>query len=276
MRLLIIAVVLAAILLPVPARAASKPPLVGAPEAIVVDGWTGRVLYARNANVPRYPASTVKIMTALVILQHHIGLKRIVTVSPYAASYQGSTANLFAGEKLSVWNLLHGMMLPSGNDAAVALSELLAPSPERFAVLMNREARRLRMWRTHYLTPNGFDTPGQVSTAHDLAIVARTAMQWRIFARIVNARVWTARSPTGQLLQTWTNLNQLLWRSRSIDGIKTGTTAGAGACLVSSAKRNGRWVIEVNMGSSEQSRFPDGVALLNYGLPLASVLPSTR
>jgi D-alanyl-D-alanine carboxypeptidase (penicillin-binding protein 5/6) len=244
------------------------PPPISAPEAIIIDGWTGQILYARNADVPRYPASTVKIMTALVILQHHISLRRMATVSALAASYGGSTAGLWAGERLSVRNLLYAMLLPSGNDAAVALSQLLAPTPTQFASLMNAEAVALHLTHTHYLSPNGFDTWGQVTTARDLAAVARTAMRWRVFRRIVHTRYWHVRAPSGVYLHSWQNLNQLLWWSRYVDGIKTGTTAGAGACLVASARKDGRWVIAVNMGSSESTRFTDGEALLDYGFRL--------
>lgn len=254
----------------------SAVPAITAPEAIVIDGWTGRVLYARNANAPRDPASTVKIMTALVLLRHRVPMQRVVTVSTLAAEYGGSTAGLFAGERMTVWNLLHGMLLPSGNDAAVALSETLAPTPGQFALLMNAEARRLHMWHTRYLTANGFDTAGQLTTARDLATVARAAMHWSIFRRIVRTRFWVARSADGQVTHTWSNLNRLLWQSSAVDGIKTGTTPLAGACLVSSVRKDGRWVIEVNMGSTEADRFHDGMLLLTYGFPLASTLPTAR
>jgi D-alanyl-D-alanine carboxypeptidase (penicillin-binding protein 5/6) len=255
-------------------RAAVPLPVITAPEAIVVDGWTGAVLYAKHANTPRYPARTVKLTTALVLLDHHASLDRIVTVSANAASYGGSTAGLWAGERLSIRDLLHGMLLPSGNDAAIALAESFAGTAERFVALMNAEAARLQLRHTHYLTPNGFDVYGQVTTARDLATVARADMRYPVFAGIVRSRWWGVRAPGGGYVHQWFNLNHLLWSNRFVDGVKTGTTPLAGACLVSSARRGGRWVIAVNMGSTEASRWSDGLALLNYGLSQVSTLPS--
>lgn len=240
-----------------------------------MDGWTGAVLYAKNDNVMRAPASTVKIMTALVILRHHVSLSRVVTVGPTAVSYGGSSAGLYAGERMTVWNLLHGMLLPSGNDAAIALSQTLAASPQQFARLMNDQAVRLHLWHTHYLTPNGFDTPGQVTSARDLANLTRAAMQSPTFSAIVGTRTWTARAADGRGFHVWQSLNRLLWSSKIVDGVKTGTTPAAGACLVSSARKGGRWVIAVNMGSTSAARFSDGAALLNYGLEMDGVSPST-
>lgn len=254
-----------------PARAASLD--VTAPEAIVIDGWNGNVLYAKDADVERYPASTVKIMTALVVLQSKVPMNRVVTVSPFAANIGGSTAGLWAGERISVWNLLHGMLMPSGNDAAIALSEAIGGSEWSFVDRMNAEAKQLHLFSTHYLSANGFDIPGQVTTAHDLADLTRVAMSHPRFARLVRTKSWTVRAENGVVAHHWTNLNQLLWRSPDVDGVKTGTTPGAGACLVSSEHRAGKWVIEVNMGSLETTRFPDGRSLLAYGLAHAVPAP---
>jgi D-alanyl-D-alanine carboxypeptidase (penicillin-binding protein 5/6) len=253
--------------------AQAAPLTVSAPEAVVIDGWNGDVLFAKNANVERYPASTVKIMTALLVLQSGIPMRRVVTVSPYAANIGGSTAGLWPGEQISVWNLLHGMLMPSGNDAAFALAEAVSGTEQRFVARMNAEATTLHLFDTHYLSPNGFDTPGQVTTAHDLANLTRVAMSYPRFARVVRTRTWTARAPNGTLLHHWTNLNRLLWGSSFVDGVKTGTTLGAGACLVSSERRSGKWVIEVNLGSYESTRFSDGRSLLQYGLAHARPVP---
>jgi D-alanyl-D-alanine carboxypeptidase (penicillin-binding protein 5/6) len=251
-------------------------PNVSAPEAIVVDGWSGSVLYSKNPDTPRYPASTVKIMTALVVLEKHIPLTRVVTVSAGAAETLGSSAGLYAGERIDVRNLLYGMLLPSGNDAAVALAEATAGTTDAFVQLMNTEARRLRLWHTHFLTPNGLDQWGQATTARDLANLARTAMLHGTFAWIVRQRWWNGQSSDGSTQYHWVNLDQLLWRSRWVDGIKTGTTGNAGANLVSSAHRGGKWVISVNMGSTEDTRFDDGMALLRYGMLIDAGVPSTR
>lgn len=256
--------------------ARSISPQVSAPEAIVIDGWNGNVLFARSADSERFPASTVKIMTALLVLQSGIPMQRMVTVSAYAAAIGGSTAGLWAGERISVWNLMHGMLMPSGNDAAIALSEAVGGTEQHFVDLMNAEATRLHLFHTHYLSPNGFDTVGQVTTARDLSSLTRVAMQHHRFANIVRTRSWTVRAAGGTVLHRWTNLNRLLWSSNSIDGVKTGTTPGAGACLVSSERRHGKWVIEVNLGSLETTRFSDGMSLLTYGLAHAMPVPAAR
>jgi len=246
-----------------------------APEAVVIDGWTGHVLFTRAASVPRYPASTAKIMTALVVLRRHVSFKRIVTVSPYAASMGGSTAGLYAGEKLTLWDLLHALMLPSGNDAAEAVAEFISLDPGKFVNLMNSTAIQIGLRHTRFLTPSGVDEAEQYTTARDLARLARVAMQIPAFESIVRHEWWTAHPLNGGT-QTWRNLNQLLWWSHAVDGVKTGTTNGAGACLVSSAHRAGRWVIAVNLGSLVSARFADAMALLDYGFRAGSTLPSTR
>jgi D-alanyl-D-alanine carboxypeptidase (penicillin-binding protein 5/6) len=176
---------------------------------------------------------------------------------------------------MTVWNLLHGLLMPSGNDAAVALAETTAGSAARYVDMMNVEAAKLHLWHTHFLTPTGLDQWGQVSTAHDLASLARAAMRHHTFARIVRTRSWSAWSADHRIFHHWFNLNKLLWSSRFVNGIKTGTTLGAGACLVSSASEDGKWVIAVNLGSTQAARFSDGAALLNYGLAVDTPPPST-
>jgi D-alanyl-D-alanine carboxypeptidase (penicillin-binding protein 5/6) len=260
----------------VDARAASSPPAVSADEATVIDGWTGHTLYALHANEPHDPASTVKIMTALVLLRRHVPLDRVVTVSPYAATIGGSSAGLYAGERLTVWNLLHGMLLPSGNDAAIALAQAVNPDVGAFVGLMNTQVTRLHLRHTHFVNPNGYDTPGQFTTAHDLARIARAAMDQPAFAQTVKTRFWTAWSADGRSVHQWTSLNKLLWWYSTVDGVKTGTTPGAGACLVSSARLAGTWVIAVNLGSTEAARFADAAALLDYGLAAEGAPPLTR
>lgn len=272
------ALVAVALIVAVPESVGATPPhrpAVYAPEAIVVDGWTGEVLYQKNADVERYPASTVKIMTALIVL-NRLGLNTVVTVGSDAVAYGGSTAGLYAGERLTVWNLLHGMLLPSGNDAAVALADAVAGTPQQFVPLMNAQARRFHLWHTHYLTPNGFDVPGQVTTARDLATLARIAMRRPVFARIVRTRSWNAWSVDHRIYHHWVNLNKLLWSSRRFDGVKTGTTPGAGACLVSSEQAGKKWVIAVNLNDSETTRFVDARKLLWYGWQTDPGLPQTH
>lgn len=267
---------LALLIFPGLANAQPAAPRVSAPDAIVIDGWTGEVLWSKHPAAMHDPASTVKLMTALIVLRSHLPMKHAVTVGTDAASIGGSTAGLVTGERMTVWNLLHGMLMPSGNDAAVALADAVGGSVTHFAALMNAEAIRLHLHDTHYLSANGYDMPGQVTSAADLATLARIDLHFSVLQRIVRTRWWTAHSIDGRFVHRWENTNRLLWTSRWVDGVKTGTTPGAGACLVSSVREAGKWVMEVNLGSTEVSRFRDGTELLDYGLAVDPDPPWAR
>lgn len=272
MRYLLLVFLLALIVFPGRVSAEPAAPRISAPEAIVIDGWTGDTLWSKRPNAMHDPASTVKLMTALLVLRSHLAMKHVVTVGADAVSVGGSTAGLVVGERMTVWNLLHGMLMPSGNDAAIALADAIGGSVPHFAALMNAEAVRLHLHDTHYLSANGFDMPGQVTSAADLAHLARIDLHFRNFERVVRTRSWTAHSVDGRL-HRWVNTNRLLWASRWVNGVKTGTTPGAGACLVSSVREGNKWVIEVNLGSTETSRFRDGTELLDYGLAVDPAPP---
>jgi D-alanyl-D-alanine carboxypeptidase (penicillin-binding protein 5/6) len=261
-----------------PGRVSAQPatPRVSAADAIVIDGWTGEVLWSKHATARHDPASTIKLMTALVVLRSHLPMTHVVTVGADAVSIGGSTAGLVNGERMTVWNLLHGMLMPSGNDAAVALADAVGGSVAHFATLMNAEAIRLHLRDSHFLSANGFDMSGQVTSAADLARLARIDLHFRVFQQVVHTRWWTARSVDGRYVHRWVNTNRLLWESHWVDGVKTGTTPGAGACLVSSVHEADKWIIEVNLGSSEASRFRDGTELLDYGLAIDPAPPWAR
>lgn len=272
----LLALFLALTIFPAGVMAQPAAPRVSATDAIVIDGWTGDVLWSKRPDAMHDPASTIKLMTALLVLRSHLGMKHVVTVGADAASIGGSTAGLVAGERMTVWNLLHGMLMPSGNDAAVALADAVGGSVPHFAALMNKEAVRLHLRDSHYLSANGFDMSGQVTSAADLAKLARIDLHFRVFQRVVRTRWWTARSADGRYVHRWVNTNRLLWESRWVDGVKTGTTPGAGACLVSSVREADKWIIEVNLGSTEASRFSDGTSLLDYGLAVDPAPPWAR
>jgi D-alanyl-D-alanine carboxypeptidase (penicillin-binding protein 5/6) len=231
--------------------------------AFILDDTTGRALYAYNADTLRYPASTVKMMTAIVVLQH-LNLNAVVTV-PAGALVGGTTANLWAGEQMRVRDLLYGMLLPSGNDAAMTLADAVAGSPGAFAGLMNAQARRLHLWHTHFLTPNGFDVAGQYTTARDLAWLAHALLRRHLLAGVVRTRVYDATAAYGGYQYVWTNLNHLLWTYPGAIGVKTGTTPLAGANLVACAVRGRHRLIAVVMGSTVAARFDDATSLLDYG-----------
>ena len=217
---------------------------ISAKRAIVVDGQTGRVLYEKNADQRSLIASTTKIMTALIICEQCNVLDRM-TIPKEAVGIEGSSIYLKEGEVLTVQELLYGMMLHSGNDAAVALAIYCGGTVEGFAEMMNDKAHRLGMKDSHFVNPNGLDAPDHYSTARDLALLASYAMENPIFARTVSAK---NVSITGRTLR---NHNKLLWQVEGADGVKTGFTKAAGRILVSSAVRQGRRIIAVTINAPD-------------------------
>ena len=185
-------------------------------------------------------ASTTKIMTALLICERCNVLDRM-RIPKEAVGIEGSSMYLREGEVLTLQELLYGLMLHSGNDAAVALAIYCGGTVEGFSELMNDKARQLGMENTHFENPNGLDSPGHYSTPRDLATLAVYAMENPIFAQTVSAK--TAKAG-GRSLR---NHNKLLWRLDGADGVKTGYTKAAGRILVSSATRQGRRLVAVTM-----------------------------
>lgn len=234
------------------------PPKIEAEAAIVMDAATGRVLYDKNAYSKRSIASTTKIMTAILAIEHG-NLDELVTVSKRAAAIGGSTIHLKAGEKLSLRDLLYGLMLNSGNDAAIAIAEHIGGTVEDFAGMMTKKARELGAKNTNFKTPHGLDTPEHYSTAYDLALITRYALQNEVFNEIV--RTQYAQIP-GRSLH---NTNEMLDLYTGADGVKTGYTGQAGRCLVTSATRGGFRVISVVLNcSSRASRANSSKKILDY------------
>lgn len=222
--------------LPVEAIAAQK--------AILIDGTTGRVLYEKDAFSRSLIASTTKIMTALIVCEQCNVLDR-VRIPKEAVGIEGSSMYLQAGEVLTVQDLLYGMMLHSGNDAAVALAIYCAGTVEGFAERMNDKARALGLAGSHFENPNGLDSPGHYSTASDLAILAGYAMNNPIFAKTVSAKNVTVGT------RRLRNHNKLLWKLDGADGVKTGYTRAAGRILVSSVLRDQRRLICVTINDGD-------------------------
>ena len=231
------AALLAAVLFfPVQAQALS------AEKAILMDGITGRVLYEKNGDSRSLIASTTKIMTALLVCEQCNVLDRMC-IPKEAVGIEGSSMYLREGEVLTIQELLYGLMLSSGNDAAVALAIYCGGTVEGFAELMNDKARMLELDNTHFENPNGLDSPGHYSTARDLAILAEYAMKNPLFYQTVS----TKSVKVGQ--RYLTNHNKLLWQVDGADGVKTGYTKAAGRILVSSATRNQRRIIAVTINA---------------------------
>jgi hypothetical protein len=238
-------------------------PAVSAAAVYILDDTIGHPLYALNPDTERLVASTAKMVTALVAV-HDLALSRYVTVPPDAAVV-GTTAGFATGEHLRVRDVFYGMLLPSGNDAAVTLADASAGTVPAFADQMNAEVARLHLTHSHFVTPHGLDTPGQYSTAHDLAWIARALLRQPFLAQVVHTRFYRAVAAGGAYVHDWTNLNHLLGSYPGAIGVKTGTTPGAGANLVAAAVRGGRRLIVVLLGDTPDRRFIDVVTLLNYG-----------
>lgn len=236
---------------------------VTADAAIAIDAATGKILYEKNIHQRRAPASTTKIMTTILGIE--LGqLSDKVTASSRAASEGGSSIWLETGEVLTLEEFLYGIMLSSGNDASVAVAEHLAGSVEEFAKMMNRKAIEVGALNTTFQNPNGLPNDKHLTTAFDLAMIMRYAMQNEIFQKITKTQYTTISWPGHEWDRGLRNHNKLLWMYPDTDGGKTGYTRAAGRCLVSSASRNGRRVIVVVLHADQL--WQDSIKLLDYGL----------
>jgi len=247
------------------AAAMPAPPQVSAPAAIVIEASTGKVLYAKNPYARHYPASTTKILTLLVALEQG-DLNDVVEVSPRAAATEGSSLGLAAGDRIRLGDLLWGMIMLSGNDAAVAVAEHIGGSVWGFARLMNEKARQIGLTGSHFVNPNGLPDPNHYTTAADLAKLAAYGYKNPLFAAIVSAKFKTIpwrEQPKGRTLES---VNHLLWTYEGANGVKTGHTEAAGYTLVAGAKRDGVQLIAVVLGCrSDDDREADITKLLDYG-----------
>jgi D-alanyl-D-alanine carboxypeptidase (penicillin-binding protein 5/6) len=264
---LALAVVLAAVFCAVHAtasEAAAAPPQIQAKAAIVMEASTGDVLYAKNAEQRRPIASTTKLMTVLVALQRD-DLDDVFSAPDYHATPAESLIGLRAGERMSVRDLLRASLLPSANDAAATIAVGTSGSTKAFVAEMNKQAVALGLRNTHYTTPVGLDTPGNYSTAHDLARLAVVLRRNEFFRRTTDLPSATLRS--GSHKRVVINRNDLVRRIPVVNGVKTGHTNVAGYILVGSATRDGVTVITVVLGDpSENARDADSLALIRYGL----------
>ena len=229
---------------------------ISAEKAILLDALSGRVIYEKNADSQSLIASTTKIMTALIVCEQCNVLDRM-RIPKEAVGIEGSSMYLQEGEVLTLQELLYGLMLRSGNDAAVALAIYCGGTVEGFAEMMNDKARTLGMKDSHFVNPNGLDAPDHYSTARDLARLAAYAMDNPIFYKTVSAK----SVKVGE--RYLTNHNKLLWRVEGADGVKTGYTRAAGRILVSSATRQGRRLIAVTINAPDD--WNDHTRLLEDG-----------
>lgn len=252
-----------------------SPPRIHAKAAIVMDMDTGQILYSQNANARRPMASTTKIMTSLLVLDT-LPLDRVVTVSERAAKVGEQSLGLKAGDRLTVEQLLYGVLVHSGNDAAFALAEASSGSTEAFVNEMNQKAGDLGLSNTHYVNPDGLDAPAHYSSARDLATLARYAMQNAEFREIVGTVNYSLTLPGRPKPFAFRNVNKLLGTVSWVTGIKTGSTDGARFCLVASGMQNGKSVISVVLGEpSWTPTWADSKALLQYGFKREQLLLAT-
>ena len=246
--------------LPVP-----KPPAIGAESYLLQDFHSGQVLAEKNIDARMEPASITKIMTAYAVFKElragQLALDDLVLVSEKAWRTQGSRMFIEVGKRVSVEDLLQGLIVQSGNDASVALAEHVAGSEDAFAGLMNRYARELGMTGTHFVNSYGWPHQDHYTTARDIAILAR-----HLIEEFPEHYHWYAQRQFSFNGITQHNRNRLLWRDASVDGLKTGHTDSAGYCLVTSAQREGMRLITVVLGTrSEEARAVASQSLLNYG-----------
>jgi D-alanyl-D-alanine carboxypeptidase (penicillin-binding protein 5/6) len=273
------AALVALCLLSVPAdRAGSKemelPPAVkpvgeGAPNivaqsAAVIDSYTGEFLFVKNENALEYPASSTKILTALLVIEAG-DLDKPVTVELPDTKVEPSNLELKPGEQYARRQLVYGLMLKSANDVAMALARDNAGSVEAFAEKMNQRAEELGATNSHFANPHGLHEPDHYTTAHDLALIARAAMEQPFFRQVVSTIYYTWKSPKGTVYQL-RNHNRLLRHFVGCNGLKTGYTRAAQQVLVSSALRDGHEVISVVLHTDKPGIWEDSKALLTYGL----------
>lgn len=243
--------------------AAAIPEIAGE-AAVLIDGRNGQFLYEKNTSQRVYPASTTKILTAVIALENG-KLDDMVTIPAEACNVEGSAIGLLEGEKISLEELLYAMMLNSGNDTAVAIAIHVAGSVEEFANLMNKKAANLGMVNTHFNNPNGLPDPNHYSTAHDMALISYYAMQNPEFRKIVATKTRTIHRDDPAAQTYLENHNRLLWNYEGAIGLKTGYTSEARQCLISAANRGGRELVAVVMKSEGNNIWTDSEKILDYG-----------
>ena len=237
-------------------------PTINSRAYVVIDRKSNTILIGKNENQKKKMASTTKIMTALVVIEH-CNLSDTVEISKKSANTGGSRLGLKTGDKLTVSDLLYGLMMRSGNDAAVALAEYVAGSITDFADLMNEKSKALGLSNTHFVTPHGLDEDEHYTTAYELAILSNYAMNNEIFAKIVGTKNYTIT--INGYPKTLTNTNELLGVLNGVYGIKTGFTNGANRCLVTCCKRGDMDIICVVLGAdTKKYRTTDSIKLIEY------------
>jgi serine-type D-Ala-D-Ala carboxypeptidase (penicillin-binding protein 5/6) len=238
--------------------------VLAAKSAALLDAYSGEFLFLKNENDRQYPASSTKILTALLVIEAG-DLDRMVTINVEDTKVEPSSLDLKPGEQYTRRQLLYGLLLKSANDVAMALARDNAGSAEAFAEKMNERAAELGAVSSHFVNPHGLHDPDHYTTAHDLALIARAAMEQPLFRQIVSTVYYSWRAPNGPISQL-RNHNRLLRHFAGCNGLKTGYTRAAQQVLVSSALRESREVISVVLHTDKPGIWVDSKALLTFGL----------
>lgn len=234
-------------------------PSLSAEGAVLIDSKTGRIIYSLNPDLKKSMASTTKIMTALLAIEHG-DLDSKVKVKENSVGIEGSSIYLTKNEEVLLKDLIYGLMLRSGNDAAVAIAEHISGSVEKFVSLMNKKAREIGAINTNFVNPHGLHAPNHYSTAYDLALITREAMKLDFFREVSKAKTWVASRENNQY---FSNKNDVIWEYKGGDGVKIGYTKASGRCLVASATRNEIQLIAVVL--NDGNWFNDCYQMLDYG-----------
>lgn len=237
-------------------------PSTHAQSAALIDVTSGRILYSKDGDKELRIASLTKIMTAIVAIEQG-KLDDKVKVSSTAFAKEGSSLYLKLGEEMTLENMLYGLMLRSGNDAASAIAEHVGGSEEGFVLLMNKKAEEIGLKHSHFMNPHGLDADGHYSTANDLARLTAYALHNPVFKRIVATEDKSAPNPNESWEYSWHNKNKMLRLYEGADGVKTGYTKKAFRCLVSSATRNGQQLAAVTLNDGND--WNDHARMLDFG-----------
>ena len=244
------------------ANTADSEPVINSRSAVLYERTTGRVLFGKNENEKRKMASTTKIITAIIVIENS-NLNEIVEVSKKASSTGGSRLGLTYNCKITVNDLLYGLLLCSGNDCAVALAEQVSGTVDNFATLMNKKANELGLDNTHFVTPHGLDADEHYTTALEMAKLTDYALNNEIFRNIVGTKTYTVT--INNYTKKISNTNELLGCLNGVYGVKTGFTNGANRCLVTATKRDNLDVICVVLGAdTKKDRTKDSINLIEY------------
>ena len=240
----------------------TEEPVLNSRIAVAYDRKSGKVIWGKNENKRSAMASTTKIMTAIIAIEN-ADLNQEVVISAKSAGTGGSRLGLKKNDKILLQDLLYGLMLKSGNDAAVAIAETVGGNIEGFANMMNDKARQLGLENTHFVTPHGLDNPEHYTTAYELAKLTDYALKNETFAKIVNTKTCTIM--INGYPKAISNTNELLGYIEGVNGVKTGFTNNAGRCLVTSVKRNDFEIITVVLqADTKKFRGADSVKIINY------------